>query len=247
MNRRHSAGQSTKAVNNSKQHGFNNISIDLIYGLPTMTNDEWKLNLDKAMELNIQHISAYHLTIEKGTVFSRYQQKGIINEIDEDTSDKQFRQLVQVTTEAGFEHYEISNFAINKYYSRHNSNYWKQVPYLGIGPSAHSYNLKSRYWNISHNRKYIESIITGKAIREVETLDSIIRYNEYLMTSLRTKWGIDLQYVEKEFGAEKATLLNDRLLVFINQGIAFKYGSTIRLTSEGFFISDKIISDLFVH
>lgn len=245
MNRRHSAEQALAVVKGCQLAGFDNISIDLIYGLPGMSLKVWQQNIQKALDLKVQHISAYHLTYEKGTVFSHQLKKGNLRECDEESSNQQFDKLLDMTGSAGFEHYEISNFALPGLHSQHNSNYWKQVKYLGLGPAAHSFNQTSRHWNVSHNNKYTDGIMAGKPNREIETIDKTTRYNEYLMTSLRTMWGVDLEYLMQEFGGPQTTLFEKSFRKYIDQGKAIKEGHFCKLTRDGFFISDKIISDLF--
>lgn len=245
MNRRHSAQQAITVVKDCQDVGFNNISIDLIYGLPGMSLKVWQQNIQKALDLKVQHISAYHLTFEKGTVFSHQLKKGNLKEIDEENSNLQFDRLIDLTGSAGFEHYEISNFALPGMYSQHNSNYWKQVKYLGLGPAAHSFDQTSRHWNVSHNNKYIVGIMAGKPNRETEHIDKTTRYNEYLMTSLRTVWGVDLEYLMHEFGEPHTIRFEKSFRKYIDQGKAIQEGNFCKLTRDGFFISDKIISDLF--
>ena len=245
MNRRHTANQAITAVKNCQDAGFDNISIDLIYGLPNMIQASWQQNILRAIDLNIQHISSYHLTIEKGTEFYKNLQKGLISEIPEDNSNLQFSTLIEFTEHAGFEHYEISNFALSGYQSKHNSSYWKQIKYLGLGPSAHSYNKLSRRWNISNNQKYIDDIRKGNINREFELLDKNAKYNEYVMTGLRTTWGVDIEYCNSEFGESLTQRFKRIIEVYIKQGNAVIEGRFYKLTKNGFFISDKIISDLF--
>ena len=202
LNRRHDSNQAATALKDIFNSGFENVTIDLIYGIPGMSAVEWASNLDISFSFDIKHLSAYHLTIENGTVFGKMLQKGLIAEIDEEESTALFNILIEKTEAAGFIHYEISNFGKPGYFSKHNSNYWKQVNYLGLGPSAHSFNGYSRQWNVSDLKGYIKAVNSGKSFFESEELDTRRRFNEYIMTSLRTMWGIDLEYVERTFEKE---------------------------------------------
>ena len=199
LNRRHDSAQAVNALKETLFAGFENVTIDLIYGIPGLSQKEWESNLDFSFSFDIKHLSAYHLTIEPGTVFGKMLEKGTITEIDENDSAAQFNALIKKAESAGFIQYEISNFGKPGYFSIHNSNYWKQVNYLGLGPSAHSFNGYSRQWNVRDLKGYIKSINTGKPYFEREELDTKTRFNEFIMTSLRTMWGIDLEYIEKIF------------------------------------------------
>ncbi|MBT3210273.1 MAG: radical SAM family heme chaperone HemW [Bacteroidetes bacterium] len=245
MNRRHDARSAIKSVENSQTTGFDNISIDLIYSLPQMNLNKWEKNLQKAFDLNIQHISAYQLTYEKGTVFSNYLRKGIVKELNDKQCFEQFSTLIEKTKQNDFIQYEISNFAKKGYESKHNSNYWLKGKYLGIGPSAHSFNIESRQWNISNTSSYIKSITEGKVPFEIETLDFFTKYNEYLMTNLRTNKGIELSFLQRNFGKKlyhdffaKAKKFKENKYFVWNKGNCF-------LTPEGQFVSDYILSELF--
>lgn len=200
MKRRHNANQAVNAIILSREAGFDNISADLIYGLPNMPINEWINNLNKMFELGIQHLSAYHLTYHQGTRLFNDLKRGIVNEITEEESVKQFDALVRIAKENNFIHYEISNFAKEGYISRHNSSYWKQTEYLGLGPSAHSYNRTSRQWNVSSLTRYLKAIEKQNIPFQIERLSTSDRFNDYVITSLRTMWGIDLEYLDKEFG-----------------------------------------------
>jgi len=202
MNRRHTASAAAVALDKIRDAGYENVTIDLIYGIPGMKNSDWASNLDISFSYEIKHMSAYHLTIEAGTMLGKMKAKGTLAEIDEDESTSQFQILIEKATAAGFIHYEISNFGLPGFLSIHNSNYWKQVSYLGLGPSAHSFNGYSRQWNIRDIRKYIKAVNSGSLFFEKEELDRKTRFNEYIMTSLRTMWGINLDYVEKVFDKE---------------------------------------------
>lgn len=245
MNRRHSASQAVKAVKEAQQAGFKNISIDFIYGIPAMSLEEWESNIDGALSLGIQHISAYHLGIESRTVFGRRLEKGLLNLADEASSADQFLLLKERMETAGFEHYEISNFAKNATYGEHNSSYWQLQPYVGIGPSAHSFDGKKRRWNVSNNKHYLDRIDTDEPFYEVEILDDQTGYNDYLLTSLRTKWGVSLSYVKQSFPSEFYLYLLNKANKHIKSSSLILVDDRIMLPSELFFISDSIIVDLF--
>ncbi len=246
MNRRHNAGKARESVNNSLALGFSNISIDLIYGIPGMSLADWEYSLKKAFSLRISHLSAYHLTIEKGTVFYDLMCQNKLSKESEDDSLDQFRMLIKTARRYDFMQYEISNFARDGMYSVHNSNYWKRVKYLGIGPSAHSYNIGSRRWNVSDNHEYISKITRGEPFFESEILDETTRYNEYVMTGLRTMWGIKLNEVHAIFGQKFYDHLLTGLQKFLSGGEVTENGEVLLLSEKGKFISDYIISELLV-
>lgn len=246
MHRRHTEEQATEAVYYARKAGFRNISIDLIYGLPGMTLEQWEENLNKALALAPDHISAYHLTIEPKTIFGRRNKRGTLNPIDEEDSLAQYKLLIKKFKDAGYEQYEISNFAKEGRISRHNSNYWKDRKYLGIGPSAHSYDHISRQWNIASITRYVDSIKKGILPIKIELLDEKDKINEYIMTSLRTKWGIDLSYIENIFGKTTAEQCLSSANKYIETGKLIYIDNTLKLTEEGIFISDRIIREMFV-
>jgi oxygen-independent coproporphyrinogen-3 oxidase len=229
---------------NAKDAGFNNISIDLIYGLPDMNTLSWQKNLEIAFASGIQHLSAYHLTIEPNSTFARMAAKGIIKNIPDEQSLSQFLLLRKTAEEQGFIHYEISNLAREGYFSKHNSNYWLQKKYLGIGPSAHSYNVESRQWNISNITRYVDAINKGLVYFETEDLNSKIRFNEYLMLSLRTIWGIDLEKIACDFGEKAAACFKKDIQRFELSGDLIHHENIYTLTEKGWLISDFIISRL---
>jgi oxygen-independent coproporphyrinogen-3 oxidase len=246
LNRRHTSHQAFKALEDALNAGFENISIDLIYGIPGMNSDEWASNLDKSFSFNIKHLSAYHLSVEQGTVFGKMKDNGLFEEIDEEESTALFNILVEKTGNAGFIHYEISNFGKPGYFSKHNTNYWKQVPYLGLGPSAHSFNGYSRQWNIRDLNKYIRLINESKPFFEREELDIKTKFNEYIMVSLRTMWGIDLEYVEKTFEKEGYDYVINLSGKYISYGLMKQDKKTLILTNQGKMISDNIISEFMM-
>ena len=246
LNRRHDSAQAGIALKNVFKAGFDNVTIDLIYGIPGMSSSEWAANLDYSFTFDIKHLSAYHLTIEPGTVFGKMLQKGLIEEIEEEESTSLFNILIEKAEKAGFVHYEISNFGKPGYFSIHNSNYWKQVNYIGLGPSAHSFNGYSRQWNISDIKGYVKAINTGKAFYEREELDTKAKFNEYIMTSLRTMWGIDLEYVEKAFEKEGYDYVINLSGKFIDYGLMKKEKKSLVLSNQGKMISDNIISEFMM-
>jgi oxygen-independent coproporphyrinogen III oxidase len=246
LNRRHDSAQAVKALKETIDAGFRNITIDLIYGIPGMSLKDWEANLDFSFTFDIQHLSAYHLTIEKGTVFGKMQERGDIDEIDENDSAAQFNKLIEKAEAAGFIQYEISNFARPGYFSIHNSNYWKQINYLGLGPSAHSFNGYSRQWNVRDLKGYIKSVKNGKPFFESEELDTKTRFNEYIMTSLRTIWGIDLEYVERVFEKEGYDYVLNLSGKYKNYGLMKHEKNSLVLTNQGKLISDNIISDFMM-
>lgn len=244
MRRRHSAQKAVDIITQAQDIGFNNISADLIYGLPEMGMKEWEYNIDKLLELKIQHISAYHLTIEKNTLFYKWQKSKMLNLPSEVESKEQFEKLINKTTEGGFIHYEISNFGLDGYFSKHNTNYWKNKKYLGLGPSAHSYNQKSRQWNISNVTKYIELVNENNCSYEMENLSVNERFNEYVMTSLRTIWGIDTNKVVNDFGKSYFDYLKKMSDPYIVSDHLELRDDILCLSKKGIFISDYIIRDL---
>lgn len=246
LNRRHNSQQATTALNDIFGAGFGNVTIDLIYGIPGMTSKEWEANLDYTFSFDIKHLSAYHLTIEKGTVFGKMLEKGLLTEIEEDESAALFNILIEKSEATGFIHYEISNFCKPGYLSQHNSNYWKQVQYLGLGPSAHSFNGYSRSWNVSDLKGYIKAINAGKSFSESEDLDTNARFNEYIMTSLRTMWGIDLDFIEQNFEKEGYDYVVNLSGKFKNYGLMKQDKKNLVLTNQGKMISDNIISEFML-
>ena len=226
--------------------GFGNVTIDLIYGIPGMSNERWESNLDKALSTGISHLSAYHMTIEPDTVFGKMKEKGLLQEIDEEESSAQFNMLIEKTESAGFIQYEISNFGKPGFFSIHNTNYWKQVPYLGLGPSAHSFNSYSRQWNVRDLKKYIRFINGKREFFEREELDLKTRFNEYVMTSLRTMWGMDLDFIERTFEKEGYDYVMNLSGKFIGYGLMKQEKNALVLSNQGKMISDNIISEFMM-
>jgi oxygen-independent coproporphyrinogen-3 oxidase len=246
LNRRHDSAGAEYALREVFAAGFENVTIDLIYGIPGMSLTDWASNLDISFSYNITHLSAYHLTIEDGTVFGKMRDKNLISEIEEEESASQFNVLIEKAEAAGFIHYEISNFGKEGYFSRHNSNYWKQVPYIGLGPSAHSFNGYSRQWNVRNLKSYIKSVNEGSSYYESEHLDNRTCFNEYIMTSLRTMWGIDLEYLEKVFEKEGYDYVINLSAKFKEYGLMKQEKKSLVLTNQGKMISDNIISEFMM-
>ena len=244
LNRRHDREQALRAVGLCKENGIQNISIDLIYGLPGQTLEEWQENLDDAIHLEIPHISAYHLIYEEGTALYKLMEAGKVAPIEEELSVTLFSTLINRLAEAGYLHYEISNFALPGYFSQHNSSYWTGKKYIGIGPSAHSYDGESRQWNISSLPHYLEGIRTGIPNIEIEKLDINTKYNDFIITGLRTMWGIRTANIREQFGEEKQAYLERQAATYLHQGLLIYENDTLTLSKEGIFISDGIMSDL---
>ncbi len=246
MNRRHNALQAFQSVEWAKKAGFSNISIDLIYGLPNQTIAEWEQNVRTAVGLDVQHISAYNLTYHEGTVFYQQLKKGILKELPDELSLQQFELLIRILEEVGFEHYEISNFCKPGFYSQHNSAYWKNKKYLGIGPSAHSFDLYSRRWNISSISKYLEGVEEGIPFWEAEILSEQDRYNDYIITGLRTMWGISEAYIQAGFQQKYFVHFQKIKQKYLQSGHLICTPSTVVLSPDGLFISDKIMADFMI-
>ena len=200
MNRSHNAKEALDCIHFAKEAGFTNITIDLIYGLPSQSNEKWKQNLKQMLALDIQHFSAYALTIEPKTALKHLIDKKKVTPLEDKITVGHFNTLTQIATENNFIHYEISNFGKEGFFSNHNTSYWKNQHYLGVGPSAHSFNGSSRQWNISSNKQYIEGINSNNAYFELEELNKTQQYNEYIFTALRTMWGVELDYIKTQFG-----------------------------------------------
>ena len=244
MNRVHRADEAESTVKRAQDSGFENITADLIYGYPLLTDVKWKHNLNRIFELDIPHVSSYSMTVEPKTALASFIKKNKQPALDEQQSAGQFNLLMDAMQANGFEHYEISNFCKPGHYSRHNSNYWKGVKYLGIGPSAHSYNGEERQWNIANNAKYITAIAEDKLPAETEILSETDRLNEYIMTSLRTIWGLDLDHLNTITAASANQLLINAQTYFEREWIQQK-GFVINLTQTGKLYADHIAAALF--
>jgi oxygen-independent coproporphyrinogen-3 oxidase len=245
MNRAHNSAEAKKCLEIATKY-FDNISIDLIYGVPNMSNEKWLQNIETALSFNVPHISSYALTVEAKTALHTFIQKGIIPPPDDEVAQEHFHLLVDKLEENGFIHYELSNFGKSTYLSKNNSSYWLGEKYIGIGPSAHSYNGISRSWNISNNTLYLKSISENILPSETETLTKTDRYNEYVMTGLRTIWGISLDRIETEFGKTYLDYLNKQSYNYIEDHLLFVDDNILRTTKIGKFLSDGIASDLFM-
>ena len=245
MNRRHRAREAVQSVENAHRAGFHNINIDLMYGLPSMTPERWKTNLKQALALDAPHLSAYHLTIEPRTVFGKRQAKGETFAVTEDESAVQFDILLDTMEKAGYEHYEISNFARPGFRSRHNTAYWQQRPYIGVGPAAHSYDGQSRQWNVGSNSGYIAALERESVWFEREELTPAEQYNEYILLSLRTDYGVHLCYIRVHFGDAIADEFLRQTATYLQNGYIQEYAGVFTLTRKGKMIADRIASDLF--
>ena len=244
LHRRHTARQAIEAFQRCREAGFRNISIDLMYGLPGETLDTWKEDLQQAIALHPEHISAYHLIYEEGTALWKLREEHQVEEADEDLSVTLFKTLIDELKQAGYQHYEISNFCLPGLHSRHNSSYWTGKKYLGCGPSAHSYDGTSRQWNVSSLEKYIHAIHQGKPDFEIEELDLYTRYNDFVITSIRTSWGMSLSHLRMVYGEELYRYCLRMSKPHLSQGVLEIKEDTLKLTQEGIFISDGIMSDL---
>ncbi len=245
MNRAHSSSEAHNSVKLAQENGFNNITIDLIYGIPTLTHNHWRNNLEIAFELNVKHISAYCLTVEPKTALAHQVKIGSVKNVDEQHSSEQFEILLESMHTNDFIQYEISNFCKDGAYSKHNSNYWLKEKYLGLGPSAHSFNGKSRQWNVSNNVLYIQSIQKDELNFEKEELTPDQCYNEYVLTSLRTIWGMDLKYIRQAFGEQYMKYCLAESDSYIRSGHLLNQEKKLYLSDKGKLIADKISSDLF--
>lgn len=244
MNRAHTATEAEQCVRLAREAGFDNLSIDLIYGIPI--GSIWQYDLDRALSLDVPHISAYALTIEPDTAFGRWTQKGQLKPLEEDLAATHFEQLVSALTNSGYDHYEISNFAKPGHYARHNTAYWQQHPYLGVGPSAHSYNGHSRQFNIANNTRYVQAIMRGELPAEREILTTADRVNEYLLTGLRTQWGCSLGQLDTLLGANFAEQQTADLTDLYQKNWLQNQNGHLLLTKSGKLFADRVASSLFV-
>lgn len=245
MNRKHNAQESITSVKTAQDVGFENISLDLIYALPNQRLQDWETNINTFFSLQVPHLSAYALTVEPKTALQYFVDTGQLNLPKDTAAEQHYTFLNKQLKEAGFAHYEISNFARGNYISQHNSAYWKGENYLGIGPSAHSYNGKNRMWNIAHNTKYIKSLQKNIIPETIESLTAKMRYNEYLMTGLRTSSGIDIAYIKANFERPFYHYFSKAVTIFLEQGLLSKNADNIRIPEAHWFVADGIIADLF--
>jgi len=246
MNRIHSASQAVGSVKRAQQAGFDNITIDLIYGTPLLTDEKWKNNLQTAFELNVQHLSCYALTVEARTALAHRIKENKEKNMDDRKQAVHFEILMDMAEQNHFEQYEISNFAKDQKYSRHNSSYWRGEKYLGIGPSAHSYNGEERQWNVKNNMQYIQSLKEDKIPFEKEILTAANKYNEYVMTSLRTMWGCNLETIRKNFGDERAEVFFKSAMQHVNDGLMLQQRQNFILTKKGKLFADSVAAEMFV-
>lgn len=244
MNRAHNSAEAKRCLEFATQY-FENISLDLIYGIPGMSNEKWKQNIEMALSFGIPHISSYALTVEPKTALNKLIQTGKITAPNDEAAQEHFAILVETLESKGFVHYELSNFAKENYFSKNNSAYWLGKKYIGIGPSAHSYNGIARSWNVANNPIYLKSIQEDKLPNETEILSVTDRYNEYIMTGLRTIWGVSFDRVEKEFGVEYLNYLNKQTKKYLDDDLLFIEIDILKPTKKGKFLTDGIASDLF--
>ena len=245
MNRAHNAEEAENCIVQAVNY-FDNISIDLIYGIPDMTKERWRQNIDKALSFGIPHISSYALTVEPKTALASFIEKGVIQPLDDGMAQVHFRILYDTLTHEGYDCYEVSNFGKPGYYSKNNTAYWLGKKYIGIGPSAHSYDGNKRSWNISNNPKYLRAITEGHLPITQEILSRTDKYNEYVMTGLRTSWGISLIRVREEFGEKYYVYATQQMVKYIEQGLLTLSKNQLRATKKGKFLVDGIASDLFM-
>jgi oxygen-independent coproporphyrinogen-3 oxidase len=246
MNRAHDSSEARACLELAQSTGFQNISIDLIYGLPGLSLKEWEDELKEAFSYNIQHVSAYCLTVEPNTALGHWVKKGKEKPVDDEAVNNQFQLLIELAEQHGLEQYEVSNFGKSGFYSQHNTSYWHGIPYLGLGPSAHSYIEGKRSWNIANNARYIRSIGDGKLPISTEVLSKHDLTNEYIMTGLRTKWGIDLERLKNQFGYDIRNDYQGLIKELIEKGLARLDEDQLVLTKSGLFMADGIASDFFI-
>lgn len=246
LHRDHDSKSAISSLENARNAGINNISIDLIYSIPNQSEAQWKDNIKKAVALKPEHISAYSLTIEPQTVFGNWASKKKLTPVDDDAAARQFEILVEELELAGYDHYEVSNFSKPNFYSRHNSSYWKGVKYLGVGPAAHSYNSISRQFNVRNNAIYVRSVAEGKVPFELEVLTREDKVNDYLLTTLRTRWGCDLTWIREAFNYDVENVHQKYLADLVTHELATCNAGHLVLTRKGKLMADKIASDLFL-
>lgn len=245
INRRHDGIQAKEAVQRARKYGFNNISIDLIYGLPGQNLEDWNHQLEQAMRLNAEHISSYGLTYEEGTVLWKQRSKGLVHTTEDEVMIQMFETMLLSMSNKGYEMYEVSNFSKPGYRSKHNSAYWKMIPYLGVGPSAHSYDGKSRQWNVSSNKKYLENLGPEGNYFDKEILDMNDQYNDYVMVTLRTVEGISLDDLKSRFGQKMHDYCMKSASPFLSNQEMELEKNYLRLSTSGFLVANMIISTLF--
>ena len=246
MRRSHDTKQAEQGVRDAAEAGFENMTVDLIYGFPGQSMDEWTDNIEQALSLPLSHISAYHLSFEAGTVFDHWRKKGRLLPVFEEESVKQYKLLRERLLDSGYEHYEISNFAREGRRSKHNLMYWSGKPYLGLGPSAHSFDGTRRSWNVSSLPKYLEGIAQGLEIRETENLSLEEKYHDYLITSLRTRWGADPEYIREQFGERFVRFFREKSASFLEKGSMQISENRVVIHPDHWLIADHMLRDLFM-
>lgn len=246
MNRAHNSNEAKSSLLDAKSVGFDNISVDLIYGLPGLTIQDWRNELEEIFSFEIQHLSAYCLTVESKTPLGKWVQSGKERPVDEEAANQQFTELVSSSAKANLIQYEVSNFGLPGYFSRHNTSYWKGIPYLGIGPSAHSYLGSNRSWNVANNAQYIKGVHANKPLRTIETLENEDQINELIMTGLRTIWGVNLEDLKSKFGYDLMQKNQAKIDELIKNNLAKLDQSHLQLTKKGLFFADGIASDFFI-
>ena len=245
MNRAHNASQALSSVEHAKKE-FDNVSIDLLFGNPNTTLDDWKRNLDYALQIEVPHISSYALTLEPKTALERFVDKGVVSLLDEKVVEAQFHHLVDTLTQASYDHYELSSFGKPGYHSQNNKGYWQGKTYLGIGPSAHGFDGNKRYWNVSNNASYMQQIAKGELPQTIEKLSVIDRFNESIMIGLRASWGVSLQAMENDLGLRYRQHLEDQAKRFVDEGLLLIDNNALKTTPKGAFLADGISADLFL-
>jgi oxygen-independent coproporphyrinogen-3 oxidase len=245
MNRAHNASEAMSSIKEASRY-FDNISIDLIYGVPGMSKERWQENLNIALSLKVPHLSCYALTVEPRTALETFIKKGIVPPVEDDVAEEHYKLLVTASEAAGYENYEFSNFSIKGYHSQNNTGYWQGKSYLGVGPSAHSYDGDSRSWNINNNARYIKSIQSGSLPIEREILSKKDKFNEYIMTGLRTKCGVSLEKIENDFGKTFHNYLLKQAEEPLSKKLLFIEDNVLKVTKNGKFLSDGIASNLFL-
>ena len=245
MNRAHNASQALSSVTLAKKE-FDNVSIDLLFGNPNTTLDDWKRNLDHALQLEVPHISSYALTLEPKTALERFVDKGVFSLLDENVVEAQFHHLVDTLTQAGYDHYELSSFGKPGYHSQNNTGYWQGKTYLGIGPSAHGFDGNQRYWNVSNNASYMQQIIKGELPQTIEKLSVVDIFNESIMIGLRASWGVSLQAMENKLGLRYRQHLEDQAKRFMDEGLLHIENNALKTTRKGAFLADGISAELFL-
>ncbi|MBT6252623.1 MAG: radical SAM family heme chaperone HemW [Flavobacteriaceae bacterium] len=245
MNRAHNASQALSSVTLAKKE-FDNVSIDLLFGNPNTTLDDWKRNLDHALQLEVPHISSYALTLEPKTALERFVDKGLVSLLDENVVEAQFHHLVDTLTQAGYDHYELSSFGKPGYHSQNNTGYWQGKTYLGIGPSAHGFDGNQRYWNVSNNASYMQQITKGELPQTIEKLSVVDIFNESIMIGLRASWGVSLQAMENKLGLRYRQHLEDQAKRFMDEGLLHIENNALKTTRKGAFLADGISAELFL-